>query len=100
MTICLANLQLILAQSLLRSSVIISDIHCYRQRIISLTKCHCTNFQVEYYNEYLKTCLANLHGGNGGAEDRGKRVRFHKIRGGRGRTSASSLASSRGEIQA
>ena len=45
-------------------------------------------------------CLANLHGG--AAEDKGKRVRFHKIgggsRGGRGRTSASSLASSRGEM--
>ena len=45
-------------------------------------------------------CLANLHGG--AAEDKGKRVRFYKIgggsRGGRGRTSASSLASSRGEI--
>ena len=44
-------------------------------------------------------CLANLHGG--AAEERGKRMRFHKIgggRGGRGRTSASSLASSRGEV--
>ena len=44
-------------------------------------------------------CLANLHGG--AAEDKGKRVRFHKIgggRGGRARTSASSLASSRGEV--
>jgi len=56
--------------------------------------------QVEYYNEYLKMCLANLHGG--AAEDKGKRVRFHKIgggRGGRARTSASSLASSRGHSE-
>ena len=67
---------------------------------LTLTNSHCLISQVEYYNEYLKTCLANLHGAPvGAAEERGKRVRFHRIGGGgrRGRTSASSLASSRGE---
>ena len=38
--------------------------------------------QVEYYNEYLKMCLANLRaeerGGAGGGR---RRVRFHRIRG-------------------